>query len=99
MIFIDEHSPSIIAKLLMSMDVLAGTLIATALSNGYIDWFMNVIYFEKFEGNVHRQIIMFICCIIFFIRFTIGIFIFIQFKINRFEGGLVTVFFYDVLSI
>jgi hypothetical protein len=94
MIFLDEHSPSIIAKVLMSMGVLAGTLIATALTTGYSDWLMNVMNFEKVEGNVYRQAIMFICCIIYFIRFTIGIFVFIQRKISWFEGGLVTVLFF-----
>ncbi len=94
MIFLDKHSPSIPAKILMSIGVLAGTLTATALTTGYSDWFMNVLDFEKVEGNVYRQIAMFICCFIYFIRFTISLFVFIQRKINWFEGGLVTVLFF-----
>lgn len=94
MIFLYEHSPSIPAKVLMSLGVLAGTLTATALTTGYSDWFMNVLNFEKVEGNIYRQIVMFICCFIYFIRFTIGLFVFIQRKISWFEGGLVTVLFF-----
>jgi protein-S-isoprenylcysteine O-methyltransferase Ste14 len=94
MIFLNEHSPSIPAKVFMSMGVLAGTLTATALTTGYPDWFMNVLNFEKVEGNIYRQIVMFLCCLIYFIRFTIGLFVFIQRKISWFEGGLVTVLFF-----
>ncbi|MBT8356633.1 MAG: DUF1295 domain-containing protein [Deltaproteobacteria bacterium] len=94
MIFLNEHSPSIPAKVCMSMGVLAGTLTATALTTGYSDWFMNVLNFEKVEGNIYRQIVMFLCCLIYFIRFTIGLFVFIQRKISWFEGGLVTVLFF-----
>jgi len=67
MIFIDEHSPSTPSKVLMSMGVLAGTLTAMALTTGYSDWFMNVLNFEKVEGNIYRQIVMFICCSIYFL--------------------------------
>ena len=94
MIFLDEHSPSIPAKILMSIGVLAGTLTATALTTGYSDWFINVLNFEKVEGNIYRQVVMFICCFIYFIRFTIGLFVFMQRKISWFEGGLVTVLFF-----
>lgn len=94
MIFIDEHSPSIPEKVLMSIGVLAGTLAATTLTTGYSDWFMNVMNFEKVEGNIYRQIVMFICCFIYFIKFTIGLFVFIQRKISLFEGCLVTVLFF-----
>ena len=94
MIFLDDHSPSIPAKILMSLGVLAGTLTATTLTTGYSDWFLHVTNFEKVEGNIYRQIIMFVCCFIYFIRFTTGLFVFIQRKISWFEGGLVTVLFF-----
>ncbi len=94
MIFLSEHSPSIPAKLLMSTGVLAGTLTATALTTGYSDWLMNVLDFEKVVGNTYRQMVMFICCLIYFIRFTIALFVFMQRKISWFEGGFVTVMFY-----
>jgi protein-S-isoprenylcysteine O-methyltransferase Ste14 len=94
MIFLDEHSPSIPVKVLISIGVLAGTLTATALTTGYSDWFMNVLNFEKVEGNIYRQVIMFICCFIYFIRFTIGMFVFMQRKISWLEGGPVTVGFF-----
>ena len=94
MIFLNEHSPSIPAKVLMSAGVLAGTLTATLLTTGYSDWFMNLMNFEKVEGNIYRQIVMFICCFIYFIRFTIALFVFIQRKISWFEGGFVTVMFF-----
>lgn len=94
MIFIDEHSPSIPAKILMSTGVLAGTLTATALTTGYSDGLINLLNFEKVEGNIYRQAAMFICCFIYYIRFTMGLFFFMQRRISWFEGGLVTVLFY-----
>ena len=94
MFFLTEHSSSIPAKILMSIGVLAGTLTATALTTGYSDWFMNVLHFGKVEGNIYRQVVMFICCFIYFIRFSIGLFVFMQRKISWFEGGLVTVLFF-----
>ena len=94
MIFLNEHSPSIPAKVLMSTGVLAGTLTATVLTTGWSDWFMNVLNFEKVEGNICRQIVMFICCFGYFIRFSIGLFVFMQRKISWFESGLVTVLFF-----
>ena len=68
MIFLSEHSPSIPAKVLMSIGVLAGTITATALTTGYSDWLMNVTNFEEVEGNVYRQVVMFICCLIYFVK-------------------------------
>ena len=94
MFFLDEHSPSIPAKVLMSIGVLAGTLTATVLTTGYSDWFTNVLNFERVGGNIYRQIVMFICCFIYFIRFTIGLFVFMQRKISWFEGGPVSVLFF-----
>ena len=94
MIFIDEHSPSIIAKVLMSLSVLAGTLVAATVTTGNSDFFMNVMDFKEVEGNIYRQAVMFICCFIYFIRFTIGLFVFIQRKISWIECGLVTVLFF-----
>jgi len=78
----------------MSAGVLAGTLIATALTTGYSDWLMIVLDFEKVAGNIYLQMVMFICCLIYFIRFTIALFVFIQRKISWFEGGFVTVMFF-----
>lgn len=94
MIFLDEYSPSIPAKVLMSAGVLAGTLTATALTTGYSDWLMNVLDFEKVEGDIYRQAAMFTCCFIYYIRFSVGLFVFMQRRISWFEGGLVTVLFY-----
>ena len=94
MIFLNEHSPSIPAKVLMSLGVLAGTLTATALTTGYSDWLVTVLSFEKVEGNIYRQIVMFICCFVYFLRFSMGLFVFMQRKISWFEGGLVTVLFF-----
>jgi len=94
MIFLNEHSPSIPAKVLMSTAVLAGTVTATLLTTGCSDWLINVLNFEKVEGNIYRQIVMFICCFVYFLRFSIGLFVFIQRKISWFEGGLVTVLFF-----
>jgi steroid 5-alpha reductase family enzyme len=76
------------------MGVLAGTLTATALTTEYSDLFINVLNFEKVAGNFYRQLVMFICCFIYFLRFTIALFVFIQRKISWFESGLVTVLFF-----
>jgi len=78
----------------MSAGVLAGTLTATLLMTGYSDWFMNVLNFEKVAGNTYRQMVMLTCCLIYFIRFTVALFVFIQRKISWFEGGFVTVMFF-----
>ena len=94
MIFLNQHAPSIPAKVLMSMGVLAGTLTATALTMGDSDWLMAVLGFKKVEGNIYRQIVMFSCCFVYFVRFSIGLFVFMQRKISWFEGGLVTVLFF-----
>ena len=53
MIFIDEHSPSILAKLLMSMGVLVGIVTATILTTGYSDLFMNAFNFVEVKGNIY----------------------------------------------
>lgn len=94
MIFIDEHSASIPAKVLMSLGVLVGTVTAAALTTGYSDWLMSILSFEKVAGNFYRQIVMFTCCFVYFLRFSMGLFVFIQRKISWFEGGLVTVLFF-----
>jgi len=94
MIFLNKHSPSIPAKVFMSIGVIAGTLTATALTTGYSEWFMDVLSFEKVEGNIYRQIIMLICCFIYSVRFTMGLFIFMQRKISWIEAALVTILFF-----
>jgi|GEM_PF-5436342 len=55
MIFADGHSPSIPGKVFMSIGVFAGTLAVTTLTTGYSEWFMNVMNFEKVEGNTYLQ--------------------------------------------
>jgi protein-S-isoprenylcysteine O-methyltransferase Ste14 len=94
MAFQDQHSPSIAAKILLSLSILAGTLIATALTTGYSDWLISFLKFERVEGNAFRQIIMLICCLIYCLKFTIDLFVFIQRKISLYEGGLVSVLFF-----
>ena len=94
MAFQDEHSPSIPAKVLLSISILMGTLIATVLTSGYSDWLIDFLNFEKVEGNIYRQIIILFCCLIYFSRFVICMFIFMQRKISWFEGGLVSVLFF-----
>lgn len=78
----------------MSAGVLAGTLTATVLTTGCSDWLMNVLDFEKVVGNTYRQMLMLICCLIYFFRFTLALFVFIQRKISWFEGGFVTIMFF-----
>jgi protein-S-isoprenylcysteine O-methyltransferase Ste14 len=94
MIFLSEHSPSIPAKVLMSAGVLAGTITATALTTGYSGWLINILDFEKVAGNTNRQMVMLICCLIYFFRFTLALFVFMQRKISWFEGSFVTIMFF-----
>lgn len=94
MIFLDEHTPSIPAKILMAFGVLSGSLLAVILTTGYSDGLMSALRFDKVEGNFARQVIMFICCFLYFIRFSIGLFVFMQRKISWLEGGLVTFLFF-----
>ena len=94
MAFQDEHSPSLPAKVLLSTSILAGTLVSALLTSGYADWLIDILKYEKVEGNVYRKIIILSCCLIYFIRFTIGMFVFVQRKIGWFEGCLVSVLFF-----
>jgi protein-S-isoprenylcysteine O-methyltransferase Ste14 len=94
MAFQDEHAPSIPAKLLLSASILAGTIVAAAKIGGYPDWLIHLVKYEKFDGNIYRQIIMFVCCLIYFLRFTICMFIFLKRKIGWIEGGLVSFLFF-----
>ena len=94
MAFQDEHSPSILAKVLLSASILAGTLVSAALTSGYADLLINLLKYEKVEGNIYRQIIILSCCLIYFFRFTICMFVFVRRKISWFEGGLVSFLFF-----
>ena len=94
MAFQDEHSPSIPAKGLMSASILAGTLVSAGLTSGYADGLIDLLKYEKVEGNSYRQIIILSCCLIYFIKFTIGLFVFLKRKISWFEGGLVSFLFF-----
>ncbi len=94
MAFQDEHSPSIPAKVLLSASILAGTLVSAALTTGYGDFLIHLLKYEKAEGNIYRQIIILSCCLIYFIRFTLCMFIFLKRRIGWFEAGLVSVLFF-----
>jgi protein-S-isoprenylcysteine O-methyltransferase Ste14 len=94
MAFKDKHSPSIPSKVLLSFSILAGTITAMVLTSGYSDWLTGLLKFEKVEGNIDRQIIIAACCLIYGVRFMIGLFVFVQRKIGWFEGGLVSVLFF-----
>ena len=94
MIFLNEHSPSVAAKVLMSIGVLAGTLTAALLSTGTSDVLTALLRYEYVDGNIHRQMAMLICGLVYFLRFTIGLFVFMQRRISWFEGGVVTVLFF-----
>ncbi len=94
MAFQDKHSPSLPTKVLLSLSILAGTITAAVLTSGYSDWLIDFLNFEKVEGNIFRRIIILVCCLIYFIRFAIGMFVFLQRKVSWFEGGLVSVLFF-----
>ena len=95
MAFQDEHSPSIPAKVLLSASVLAGTLAATLLTSGQAPpWLVDLLGYEPTDGNPSRQLLLLVCCLIYFVRFTIAMFVFVQRKISWFEGGLVSFLFF-----
>ncbi len=94
MAFQDEHSPSILPKALLSASILAGPLVSTALTSGYADWLVHLFKYEQVGGNIFRQIIILSCCLIYFIRFTICMFVFIKRNISWFEGALVSFLFF-----
>ncbi len=77
---------------------LAGTLVSAGLTSGSSRWLIDLLRYEKVEGNIYRQIIILSCSLIYFLRFTICMFVFLQRKISWFEGGLVSfLIFHDVL--
>jgi len=94
MAFQDEHSPSVLFKVLLSTSILAGTLVSALLTSGYSDWLVSLLKYEKVDGNTYRKIIILCCCLIYFIRFSIAMFVFVQRKIGWFEGGLVSILFF-----
>ncbi len=94
MAFQDEHSPSIPVKVLLSASILAGVFVSAALTSGYSEFLMLLFKYEKAGGNIHRQIIILSCGLIYFFRFTICMFIFLKRKISWFEGGLVSFLFF-----
>ena len=88
MAFQDEHSPSIPAKILLSVSVLAGTLAATLPTSGLAPpWLIDLLEYEPVDGNPYRQLLLLTCCLIYFVRFTIAMFVFVQRKISWLEGG------------
>ena len=99
MAFQDKHSPSISAKLLLSSSVLAGTILSAMLMSGYLDGLSELLKHESVQGNSLRQIIIISCFLIYFIRFTIGMFVFLERKIGWFEGGLVSFLFFIMFTL
>ena len=94
MAFHDENSPSILSKVSLSVSILAGALVSAALTFGYSDWLIDLIKHERVDGNIYRQIIILSCSLIYLIRFTICMFIFLKRKISWFEGGLTSFLFF-----
>ena len=94
MAFHDEHSPSILSKVSICVSILAGTLVSAVLTLGYSDWLMDLIKYERVDANIYRQIIILSCSLIYLIRFTICMFIFLKRKISWFEGGLTSFLFF-----
>ena len=93
MAFQDKHSPSNSAKLLLCSSVLAGTILSAMYMSGYLDGLSELLEHERVQGNSLRQIIIISCFVIYLIRFSIGMFAFLERKISWFEGGLVSFLF------
>jgi len=94
MAFKDEHSPSIPVKVLLSASILAGVLVSAALTSGYPEWLVLLLKYEKGGGNAARQLLFLFCGLIYFVRFSICMFIFLKRHISWFEGGLVSFLFF-----
>ncbi len=94
MAFQDEHSPSITVKVLLCASILGGIFVSMAISSGYSELLVDLFRYEKDPGNIYRQILMASCSLIYFIRFTICMFIFLKRKISWFEGSLVSFLFF-----
>jgi len=92
--FQDKHSSSFTAKFLLSTGILAGSLVSAALMFGYPEWLLQFLNQEKLEGNVYRQVIIISCFLIYFIKFIIGMFVFVQRNIGWFEGGFISVLYF-----
>ena len=90
MAFKDEHSPSILAKVLLSAGILAGVLVSAGLTSGYAEWLVLLLKYEKGGGDPARQLLIFSCGLIYFARFTVCMFVFVERHISLFEGGLVS---------
>ena len=98
MAFQDEHSPSITVKVLLSASILGGIFVSVALSSGYSELLIDLFRYEKEPGNTYRQMIMASCSLLYFIRFTICMFIFFKTKnqLVRGQPGF-SLIFHDVL--
>ena len=94
MAFQDEHSPSITVKVLLCASILGGGFVSMAISSGYSELMIDLFRYEKDPGNIYRTILMASCSLIYFIRFTICMFIFLKRKISWFEGSLVSFLFF-----
>jgi protein-S-isoprenylcysteine O-methyltransferase Ste14 len=92
--FQDEHLPSIPAKVLLSASILAGIMVSAALTSGYPDWLILLFKYEKGSGNSARQLLILSCGLIYFVRFTLCMFIFLKRNISWFEGSLVSFLFF-----
>jgi len=99
MAFKDEHAPSIPVKVLLSASILTGILLSAALTSGYSDFKFNLFNYEHITGNTYRQIMILSCCLIYFFRFTICIFIFLKRKISWLEGSLVSILYFMMFYI
>ncbi len=94
MAFKDGHSPSIPAKMLLSASILAGVLVSAALTYGYPEWLVLLFKYEKGGGNAARQLLFLFCGLIYCVRFTLCMFIFLKRHISWFEAGLVSFLFF-----
>jgi protein-S-isoprenylcysteine O-methyltransferase Ste14 len=92
--FKDEHAPSIPAKVLLSASILAGVLVAAALTAGYPEWLVLLFKDEKGGGNAARQLLFLSCGLIYLVRFIICMFVFLKRHISWLEGGLVSFLFF-----
>ncbi|UCC45329.1 MAG: DUF1295 domain-containing protein [Candidatus Zixiibacteriota bacterium] len=94
MAFKNEHAPSILMKLLLSVGILMGTLIPALLMSGHGDFLTQHLKLRTLEGNAHRQLLMVSCSLIYLFRFAICMFVFFKRKIGWFEGSLVSLLFF-----
>ena len=94
MSFHDDHNPSTLYKILLSLALFTGVSLSTAITSGAFPMLASYANYSVVEGDFIRQMILFLCGILYGLRFMVGMFVFLQRKIAWGEGLLVSFLFF-----